>query len=140
MPSSKNSDGSHSPIDEWNTLKNYVSKCFKGTVLVCSSRGILTPNAIACVASVSNRVIARNTEWKQKKVFVPLPLPRHSFFFWLLSQLSRRTSSSRGNACYAGYKRYDIHSHNTRFSQNLFVDKIKLEISKRAFYYKGGIF
>ena len=32
--------------------------------------------------------------------FVPLPLPRHSFFL-LLSQLSRRTS--RGNACYAGY-------------------------------------
>ena len=31
---------------------------------------------------------------------VPLPLPRHSFFFLLLSQLSRRTS--RGNACYAG--------------------------------------
>ena len=30
---------------------------------------------------------------------VPLPLPRHSFFFLLLSQLSTRTS--RGNACYA---------------------------------------
>ena len=29
------------------------------------------------------------------------PLPRHSFFFLLLSQFSRRTS--RGNACYAGY-------------------------------------
>ena len=32
---------------------------------------------IACVASVSNRVIARKLERKQKK---PLPLPRHSFF------------------------------------------------------------
>ena len=31
-----------------------------------------------------------------------LPVPRHPFFFLLLSQLSRRTS--RGNACYAGYK------------------------------------
>ena len=51
---------------------------------------------IACVASVSNRVIARTLERKQKKV------PRHSFFFApVLSQLSRRTS--RGNACYAGY-------------------------------------
>ena len=29
------------------------------------------------------------------------PLPRHSFFFLLLSQFSTRTS--RGNACYAGY-------------------------------------
>ena len=34
--------------------------------------------------------------------FFPLPLPCHSFsfFFLLLSQLSRRTSP--GNACYAG--------------------------------------
>ena len=36
-----------------------------------------------------------------KKRFVPLPLPRYSFCFLLLSQLSRRTS--RGNTCYAGY-------------------------------------
>ena len=34
---------------------------------------------LACVASVSNRVIARKLERKQKKG--PLPLPRHSFFF-----------------------------------------------------------
>ena len=62
------------------------------------------PPYLACVASVSNRVIARKLERKQRKgwsSFVPLPLPRHSFFFLLLSQLSRRTS--RGNACYAGY-------------------------------------
>ena len=37
---------------------------------------------------------------------VPLPLPRHSFFFLLLSQLSTRTS--RGNACYAGYSQDGI--------------------------------
>ena len=54
------------------------------------------PPYLACAASVSNRVIARKLERKQKK----LPLPRHSFFL-LLSQLSKRTS--RGNACYAGY-------------------------------------
>ena len=38
---------------------------------------------IACVASVSNRVIARKLEQKQKKKgsFFPLPLSRHSFFF-----------------------------------------------------------
>ena len=52
---------------------------------------------VACVASVSNRVITRKLE----RSFVPLPLPCHSFFFLLLSQLSRRTS--RGNARYAGY-------------------------------------
>ena len=48
---------------------------------------------LACVASVSNRVIARKLERKQKKVwrgrgeketFIPLPLPRHSFYFLLL--------------------------------------------------------
>ena len=65
----------------------------------------------ACVASVSNRVIARKLERKQKKKkrfqssycakVRADPLPRHSFFFLLLSQFSRRTS--RGNACYAGY-------------------------------------
>ena len=48
------------------------------------------PREVACVASVSNRVIARKLEQKQN--FVPLPLPRHSVFFLLLSQLSRRTS------------------------------------------------
>ena len=68
----------------------------------------------ACVASVCNRVIARKVERKRKKgwrgrggegrrgSFFPLPLPRHFFFFLLLPQLSRRTS--RGNACYAGYR------------------------------------
>ena len=36
---------------------------------------------LACVASVSNRVIARKSERKQKKSsFFPLPLPRHIFF------------------------------------------------------------
>ena len=37
---------------------------------------------LACVASVSNRVIGRKLERKQKKgSFVLLPLPRHSCFF-----------------------------------------------------------
>ena len=39
---------------------------------------------------------------KSEGVPLPLPLLRHSFFFLLLSKLSRRTS--RGNACYAGYE------------------------------------
>ena len=82
---------------------------------------------LACVASVSNRVIARKLERKQKKgwrgrgkgeeetlarkphdsgkrplIFHGSPPPSPSLiFFLLLSQLSRRTS--RGNACYAGY-------------------------------------
>ena len=51
---------------------------------------------LACVASVSNRVIARKLEREQKNKQTnklnPLPLPRHSLFFYLLSsQLSRRT-------------------------------------------------
>ena len=61
------------------------------TVAVCD---------LACVASVSNRLIARKLEREQKKKFVPLPLPRHSFFL-LSSQLF--STNSRGNACYAGY-------------------------------------
>ena len=54
--------------------------------------GMRLPIDVACVASVSNRVLARKLERKQKKKFL------------LLSQLSRRTS--RGNACYAGYYRW----------------------------------
>ena len=37
------------------------------------------PREVACVASISNRVIVRKLERKQN--FVPLPLPRHSGFF-----------------------------------------------------------
>jgi len=40
---------------------------------------------------------------------------------------------------YFNIRHCDIHSHNTRFSKNLFIDKIRLEISKRAFYYKGAV-
>ena len=56
---------------------------------VCSScnLGLVT---VACVASVSNRVVPS----------FPSPSPVIHFFL-LLSQLSRRTW--RGNACYAGY-------------------------------------
>ena len=50
---------------------------------------------LACVESVSNRVIARRLERKQKKCWNDSVI----FFFLLLSQLSRRTS--RGKACYA---------------------------------------
>ena len=58
---------------------------------------------LACVASVSNRVTARKLEREQKTKrwkgegegrggsFIPLALPRNSFFFLLSSQLSRRT-------------------------------------------------
>jgi len=40
---------------------------------------------------------------------------------------------------YFNNRRCDIHSHNTRFSKNLSIDKIKLEISKRAFHYKVAV-
>ena len=53
----------------------------------------LIPLPVACVASVSNRVIARKLEREQ-----PLPLPHHSFFF-----VPTFSTNSRGNACYAGY-------------------------------------
>ena len=44
-------------------------------------------DGIACVASVSNRFIARKLERKQKKGFAPSPVIH--FFFLLLSQFSR---------------------------------------------------
>ena len=40
---------------------------------------LYTVHELACVASVSNRVIALKLE--RKRSFVPLPLPRHSFSF-----------------------------------------------------------
>ena len=64
---------------------------------------------IACVASVSNRVSARKLEREQNRKrlssFIPLPLPRHSFFFLLSSQLSRRTREE-ALATQASYLRY----------------------------------
>ena len=49
------------------------------------SRRLSTLCLLACVASVSNRVTARELEREH------LPLPRHSLFFLLSSQLCRRT-------------------------------------------------
>ena len=89
---------------EWSLMETVANKNFSFTstwplgdlmsIMIFDS----FPREVACVASVSNWVIARKLERKQN--FVPLPLPRHSVFFLLLSQLSRRTSW--GNACYAG--------------------------------------
>ena len=66
---------------------------------------------LACVASVSNRVIARKLERKveegevggggRRGSFFPLPLPRQSSFFFAL--VPTFLTNSRGNACYAGY-------------------------------------
>ena len=72
-------------------------------------------NSSKLLACVSNRVIARKLERKQKKDWrgrgrgeeeevpsFPSASPVIHFFFLPLSQFSRRTS--RGNACYAGYE------------------------------------
>ena len=67
------------------------SRSFKGVKKLNNRKRPLSQKNLACVASVSNRVIARKLERK------------HIHFFLLFSQLSRRTS--RGNACYAGYKK-----------------------------------
>ena len=66
---------------------------------------------LACVASVSNRVIARKLEREQKKKVegggggesFPFPSPVIPFFV-LVPTFSR---NSRGNACYAGYLQTD---------------------------------
>ena len=91
--------------------------------------------SLACVASVSNRVITRKLERKQKKGWrgsFPSPSPVIHFFL-LLSQLSRRTS--RGNACYAGYFKlyirwqlhHDViffHITTTKIFQSCFLPRI----------------
>ena len=62
-------------------------------LLLCYNGHWWAREHVACVASVSNRVILRSPP--------PPPPPSFIFFAPVLSQLSRRTS--RGNACYAGY-------------------------------------
>ena len=85
---------------------------------------------VACVGSVSNRVIARKLERSKKKKgergrgrreeeeevsFFPLPLPRHSFFFSAL--VPTFSTESRGNACYAGYSvcSFQLNNNFVRF-------------------------
>ena len=83
-------------------LLGVIAQSFKTVKLLATPR-------LACLASVSNRVIARKLERKRKikrckregegrrGSFFPLPLPRHSFFFALvLDELARKR-------CYAGY-------------------------------------
>ena len=83
-------------------LLGVIAQSFKTVKLLATPR-------LACLAGVSNRVIARKLERKRKikrckregegrrGSFFPLPLPRHSFFLLSFS------TNSRGNACYAGY-------------------------------------
>ena len=83
-------------------LLGVTAQSFKTVKLLATPR-------LACLGSVSNRVIARKLERKRKikrckregegrrGSFFPLPLPRHSFFLLSFS------TNSRGNACYAGY-------------------------------------
>lgn len=40
---------------------------------------------------------------------------------------------------YFQQRNHDIHNYNTRNKDKLFIDKIKLESTKRAFFYKGPI-
>ena len=88
-----------------NELFEY--KLYACTIACLSFISLYKGSFIACVASVSNRVIARKLERKQKNGCLRSPPPPTSFmFFLLLSQLSRRTS--RGNACYAGYQKPNI--------------------------------
>ena len=71
----------------WTIFSLWVVSLYSHCWLFLGSRGFCNNVfvvVVACVASVPNRVIARKLERKQKKdgFFVPLPLPRHSFFFF----------------------------------------------------------
>ena len=75
-------------------LLRVIAQSFKTVKLLATPR-------LACLASVSNRVIARKLERKRKikrckregegrrGSFFPLPLPRHSFFFCSRSRRTR---------------------------------------------------
>ena len=81
---------SSAPDEEKKFLHFHISIMGKVKVSYYVSKNSLscrlsTLCLLACVASVSNRVTARELEREH------LPLPRHSLFFLLSSQLSRRT-------------------------------------------------
>ena len=63
-------------------LTLFACLCYQIKSLLSFVRLYISLYLLACIASVSNRVIARKLERKQKKgSFVPLPLPSHSCFF-----------------------------------------------------------
>ena len=72
---------------------------------------LLATCKLACVASVSNRVIARKLEREQNKKVEGegegshCPPPPPSFLFFVL--VPTFSTNSRGNACYAGYLQTD---------------------------------
>ena len=91
-------------------LLGVIAQSFKTVKLLATPR-------LACLASVSNRVIARKLERKRKikkckrewegrrGSFFPLPLPRHSFVFALvLDELARKRLLRRYSA--AVHRRY----------------------------------
>ena len=84
---------------------------------------------LACVASVSNRVIARKLEREQtkkksgrgkgkgegKRYLLSLPPPPSFLFFALVPTFS---TNSRGNACYASYRSPSLSTRSKRDNQN----------------------
>ena len=84
-------------------------------------------------------LLARNKGFVQKpEALFNIVSPFHTCFKELVKNCLKGLvpDSFKG---YFNIRRCDIHSHNTKFNKNLFIDKIKLEISKCAFYYKGAV-
>ena len=88
-------------------LLGVVAQSFKPVKLLATCK-------LACVPSVSNRVIARKLEREQKKKKVegggggesfPSPSPSPVIPFFVL--VPTFSTNSRGNACYAGYLQTD---------------------------------
>ena len=78
-----------------STVKDVQSNVQRRLARVAGSKGTVFV-FIACIASVSNRVIARKLELELKNG----ELPRHSFVFAFVPTFS---TNSRGNARDAGY-------------------------------------
>ena len=78
-----------------STVKDVHSNVQRRLAWVAGTKGTVF-DFVACIASVSNRVIARKLEREQKKGGVPRP----SFVFALVPTFSTNTL---GNACDVGY-------------------------------------
>ena len=78
-----------------STVKDVHSNVQRRLAWVAGTKGTVF-DFVACIASVSNRVIARKLEREQNKGGVPRP----SFVFALVPTFSTK---SLGNACDVGY-------------------------------------
>ena len=63
----------------------------------------------------------------------------NTMFFFQKFNVSRGKFTTELFSNYFDTIHFDIHAYNTRNNENPFTDKIKFDITNRAFYYKGEL-